>query len=115
MGTAECGHGGSVMRTFPATSPRSGPAPRCEPSPAPPTRYRHSTSAAPRPRQDRRWNAYTGDERQHVARLISLELVDDTGGQLQLSTETMANLGCGTEEQMATSTEISMTKPLKSQ
>lgn len=45
------------------------------------------------PRQDRRWNAYTDEERPHLAQLISLELVHDTGGQLQLSTELMANLG----------------------
>jgi transcriptional regulator with XRE-family HTH domain len=45
------------------------------------------------PRQDRRWNAYSDDERPHVAKLISLGLVNDTGGQLQLSTELMANLG----------------------
>jgi Integrase core domain len=45
------------------------------------------------PRQDRRWNAYTDDERPHPAQLISLELVHDNGGQLQLSTELMANLG----------------------
>ena len=45
------------------------------------------------PRQDRRWNAYSDDERPHLTRLISLGLVHDTGGQLQLSTELMANLG----------------------
>jgi transcriptional regulator with XRE-family HTH domain len=45
------------------------------------------------PRQYRRWNAYSDDERPHLAQLISLGLVHDTGGQLQLSTELMANLG----------------------
>jgi hypothetical protein len=45
------------------------------------------------PRHDRRWNAYSDDQRPHLAQLISLELVHDTGGQLQLSTELMANLG----------------------
>jgi transcriptional regulator with XRE-family HTH domain len=45
------------------------------------------------PRQDRRWNAYTEDDRGQLAELIRLELVHDTGGQLQLSTELMANLG----------------------
>jgi hypothetical protein len=59
------------------------------------------------PRQDRRWNAYSDDERPHLTQLITLGLVHDTGGQLQLSTELMANLGLRpTEEQM--------TKPLQS-
>ena len=38
----------------------------------------------------RGWNAYTEEERPHLARLISLELVNDTGGQLELSAELMA-------------------------
>jgi hypothetical protein len=67
------------------------------------------------PRQDRSWNAYSDDERPHLAQLISLGLVHDTGRQLQLSTELIANLGLRpTEEQMTTTTEISMTKPLQS-
>ena len=45
------------------------------------------------PQQDRRWDAYTDDDRQHLAQLIRLELVHDTGGRLQLSSELMANLG----------------------
>lgn len=45
------------------------------------------------PRQARSWNAYTEEERPHLARLISLELVHDTGGQLEFSAELMANLG----------------------
>jgi hypothetical protein len=54
-------------------------------------------------------------ERPHLARLISLGLVHDTGGQLQLSTELMANLGLTTtDKQMTTTTDISMTKPLPS-
>jgi hypothetical protein len=55
-------------------------------------------------------NAYSDDERPHLAQLITLGLVHDTGGQLQLSTELMANLGLRpTEEQMTTTTELSMT------
>jgi transcriptional regulator with XRE-family HTH domain len=45
------------------------------------------------PRQDRRWNAYTDDDRRPVAQLVNLGLVHDTGGQLELSTELMTNLG----------------------
>jgi hypothetical protein len=45
------------------------------------------------PRHDRGWNAYTDDVGEQLAELIRLELVHDTGGQLQLSTELMANLG----------------------
>jgi hypothetical protein len=43
--------------------------------------------------QDRRWNAYTEDDRGRLAELIRLELVHDKSDQLQLSTELMANPG----------------------
>jgi hypothetical protein len=67
------------------------------------------------PRQDCRWNAYSDHERPQLAQLISLGLVHDTGGQLQPSTELMANLGLTTtDKQMTTTTDISMTKPLPS-
>ncbi len=45
------------------------------------------------PRQDRRWTAYTDDDRRRVAQLVDLGLVHDAGGQLEISIELMENLG----------------------
>jgi hypothetical protein len=74
-------------------------------------------------RQDRRWNAYTDDDRRHVAQLVNLGLVHDAGGQLEISAELMDNLGLrhprpqtdATDISMTESTDISMTNPLTSQ
>ena len=45
------------------------------------------------PRQERRWIAYTDDDRQHVAQLVNLGLVHDAGGQLAISADLIDNLG----------------------
>ena len=75
-------------------------------------------------RQDRRWNAYTDDDRRHVAHLVNVGLVHDAGGQLEISAELIENLGLrhprgqagdATDMRMTETADVSMTEPLTSE